>query len=177
MEAFFNLGKNQYIIAPNRAGTSFLNSSAVRSLGWKKTKIPTMRLNSEMTIVKVIRNPYERWNSWFDNFILADDTSSWPLDRAIAWADEFEKTLGNDPHTQRQSILLNSIKSGPEQTKYLQMEDINLFIGTSSQRHELTPRVRYSTLPATTVAFLNYKIKKIYSDDYNWIKNLQVLTF
>jgi hypothetical protein len=182
MEAFYNQEKNQYILAVNRGGTVFLNSISVRMLGWKKVSSPIERWNIDCssTVFKIIRDPYFRWCSWFDNFILADNPKpEWDIERAANWIKEFKVTLSEDSHTQKQSILFNlkNTKHTHSKTFYVKMEDLNLFLGLSNQRHQTAGYERFRELPESVQRYFETEIKRVYRDDYDWIKKLRTLTF
>jgi hypothetical protein len=176
LEAFYNKELNQYIFAANRCGTSFLNSEAVKNIGWKKVNHVGPELNTA-TVVKVIRDPYERWICWFDNFVLHYSDIDWTVDQSNQWIKKFKKTLSNDLHTEKQSILLNSIKTGNSQIIYIHMEDLNIFLKISDQRHVINYRDRFENLPENSRKLFFFKIKKIYNEDYKWIKTLSFLKF
>lgn len=179
MEAFYNKTKNQYILAAYRCGTNFLASKPVRKLGWKKIKIPVtdIQLNSETTVVKVIRDPFERWSSWFDNFVICDDHSPWTTKRAHEWLKNFETNLAYDSHTEKQSVMYNFENIQSPNSIYVNMEDLNLFLGLSDQKHRVSSHENFHKLPNKVFSIFNIKIKTIYKDDYEWIKNLQFVTF
>jgi len=180
MEIFHNKVKNQYIFATNRSGTSFLNSDIVKKLGWKK-KYPIsnkLKIDNTTTVVKVVRDPYDRWKSWFDMFVLdITDIDYWTLSQSHQWLDEFKKTFFLDVHTEKQSILLNSIKTNSNEIIYVRMEDLNIFLKISNQRHTTSYYNRFESLPANVRHFFYYQIKKIYRDDHRWIKSLPIHTF
>jgi hypothetical protein len=186
MEAFYNKKQDQYIFAAPRCGTSFLNSKVVKKLGWNKVNLvepkldhfPTIPVQGTTMVVKVIRDPYERWRSWFDTFVLAyTNINYWTLEQSSKWLDEFEKTIFLDTHIEKQSILLNSIKTNSSEIIYIRMEDLNIFLKISDQCHVINYRDRFESLPANTRHFFYYQIKKIYRDDYRWIKSLPIINF
>jgi hypothetical protein len=182
MEAFYNQEKNQYILATNRSGTFFLASNTVRNLGWGKVDVSMSDLNidKDAYVFNVVRDPFQRWCSWFDNFVLADSPKlEWNMKRAADWIKEFKVTLSEDAHTQKQSIFFNleNVKHEPSRTFYVKMEDLNLFLGLSNQRHQTAGYERFRELPESVQHYFETEIKIVYQDDYNWIKKLQTLTF
>ena len=186
MEVFYNNKQNQYIFTTNRSGTNFLNSEPVRKLGWEKVNDIIHELDSDpeiperdntTTVVKVIRDPYERWQSWFDTFVLRNSNIDWNISQSNQWLMEFKKTLSKDIHTEKQSILLKSINTGNSQIIYIHMEDLNIFLKISDQRHVISNCDRFEALPKSSCKLFLFKIKKIYQDDYKWIKSLPIQNF
>jgi hypothetical protein len=179
MEAFYNKEKNQYIFAAYRCGTNFLNSKPVRNQGWVKIDYYNDKLNidNNTQIIKIIRDPYQRWVSWFDHFVLANSKSNWNILYAREWLKEFEATLHLDFHTEKQSVLYNRETINVSQSIYVNMEDLNIFLKVSNQRHVINYRDRFENLPKNSRKLFLFKIKKIYQDDYKWIKSLPIKNF
>jgi hypothetical protein len=185
LEAFYNKQQNQYIFTTNRTGSRYLNSITVKNLGWEKVdlvepeldKLVTISLQDTTKIIKVVRDPYERWQSWFNTFVLTKSNIDWNIDQSNQWLADFKKTLSKDFHTEKQSILLNSINTGSSQIIYIHMEDLNIFLKISDQRHVINYCDKFETLPEGSRKLFFFKIKKIYNEDYKWIKTLSFLKF
>ena len=179
MEAFFNKEKNQYIFAAYRCGTNFLSSKQVKNIGWDKLEIPVsdIELTHETSVVKVIRDPFERWSSWFNNFVIHNDHTQWPIKQANEWLKNFEKTFANDSHTEKQSVMYNFENIVTSNSFYVNMKDLNLFLNISNEKHKSSHHENFHRFSNDVLSLFNTKIKTIYHDDYTWIKNLPILTF
>ena len=185
MEAFYNNKQNQYIFTTNRSGSRYLNSITVKNLGWEKVdlaepeldKLITIPLQDTTKIIKVVRDPYERWRSWFNTFVLQNSNINWDIDQSNQWLTEFKKTFSKDFHTEKQSILLNSIGTGSSQIIYIRMEDLNIFLKISNQPHVINYCDSFETLPESIRKLFLFEIKRIYQDDYQWIKSLPIRKF
>ena len=179
METFYNKEKNQYIFAAYRCGTNFLNSKPVRNQGWFKVKIPVsgIIIKPETTVVKVIRDPFERWSSWFDNFVICNDYTHWTTQKAHSWLRNFEENLTYDSHTEKQSVMYNFENILSPNSIYVNMEDLNLFLGVSDKKHRVNSHENFYKLSNRVFSIFNIKIKTIYRDDYEWMKTLPILNF
>ena len=179
MEAFYNQEKNQYIFAANRCGTNFLNSKEVRKKGWNKIDEPVeeIKIKEEAYVIKVIRDPFERWSSWFDDFILATDHRPWNTHRANNWLVEFSNTLDDNVHTMKQSKLYNNANIQVDQALFIKMEELNIFLEISNEKHQISSHENFYKLSNKIFSIFNIKIKSLYQEDYEWMKNLTLLTF
>jgi hypothetical protein len=181
MEAFYNKEKHQYILAVNRCGTNFLNSDVVKKLGWKKQNflITIDRANFDLTAtaVIIIRDPFERWCSWFDNFVLAENNIIWNQKTIIQWFEKFEKEMNDDSHTIKQSLIYTKKNIKFKKIEYINMTDLNIFLNVNKEKHQMSQKERFNQLPAELRELFLHQIKKIYCDDYQWIKSLPIQTF
>lgn len=179
METFYNKQKNQYIFATLRCGTNFLNSKPVRKLGWKAAKQNAHNLTPDhrASIIKVVRDPVDRWRSWFENFALDSDRDKWTLAYTVHWLKNFERTFSEDFHTAQQHIVYNSIKSTNCQTVYVRSEDLTLMIGLTDVPYKGNLHKNFYKLPQEIQYILLFQVRKIYQDDITWIKTLPIANF
>lgn len=179
MEAFYHKEKNQYIFTALRCGTNFLNSKSVRKLGWKKINyFQRLKLDKNTIIFKIIRDPSERFSSWLENFVLSEENHPFhSVKETYNWLVNFEKTISQNPHTEKLRVLYNVLQIKRCKTLYVAMEDLNLLVGTSPVSHVINVREKLNNLPQEIQLILQHFVKKIYHDDYEWIKTLTLLTF
>jgi hypothetical protein len=178
MEAFYNQEKNQYILAANRCGTVFLTSNVVKNLGWIKINITAndLSLIETASVVKIIRDPYQRWRSWFNSFVLTK-YKFWNAIESKKWINNFKINYKDDYHTEKLSVIYNQPNLIKNNTLYLAMKDLNLFLKISNQPHQHNFCDYYSCLSQQVQFIFEREIKKLYYSDYDWIKKLQTLTF
>jgi hypothetical protein len=181
MEAFYNQKKNQYIFAANRCGTNFLNSPEVRRKGWNKQHykltIDQVTFEKTATALMVIRDPFERWCSWFENFVISENQISYQKIEILKWIDKFRVEVNEDSHTVKQSVLYTEKNLKFKEIMYIDMSDLNMFFGFDNKKHKPWSKKRYNQLPTDIRNLFEHEIKKIYQEDYEWMKNLPLLTF
>lgn len=162
-----------------RCGTNFLNSKPVRKLGWKSAEWDVHNSTSDLcaSVIKVVRDPIDRWRSWFENFVLDSDQDKWTLAYTVCWLNNFERTFSEDFHTAQQHIMYNSIKSATCQTVYVRSEALNLLLGLARVPYRGNRHRKFRKLPQEIQYILLFQIRKIYQDDIAWIKTLPVADF
>ena len=181
MEAFYNQKKHQYVFVANRCGTNFLASDAIKNLGYSKQNfllpMEQVKFDSDALAIFVIRDPYERWKSWFDIFFLNTYQIVWNKKNTTEWIEKFELDVNNDYHTEHQSLIYTRKNLVFKNVKYINMIDLNLFFETDAQQHQIFQKERFEKLPLEIQNIFEYRIKKIYQADYEWIEKLPVVVF
>jgi hypothetical protein len=174
-----NDDKKIMIHAVCRNGTNRLDNVACNIPEWNGISLCDIQQQqyNEFTHVKIIRDPYQRWRSWFYDFEAHDDiapdwTNKWNLAYARSWVEHFQYRMHYDTHTGLQKMLYEDPYCN-NNVMYLQMEDIDQFLGISNSRYNSSTRkIHESRLAANVVSYLQHKIPYLYTADYAWIKTL-----
>jgi len=164
--------------AAHRNGSSRILRIPNVNKDWKLIHPAFMhRSNCEkFTHVKVIRDPYLRWRSWFYDFKAGPTnpnwTNKWSLDYAKLWVDEFKDTMHQDIHTNFQKVEYDDARILQNEI-FLQMEDLDIFLGISQKPHVIDARTTYEQqMDADVTSYLQIKIPFLYNIDYTWMQNL-----
>lgn len=176
MEAFFNTPKNQYIFVANRCGSNFMASKQAKNKGWVQVKhsMKFIKLRHYTTTVKVIRNPFERWCSWFNDFSENNYLKLRTIEDANNWIRKFKKRQPKDLHTQKQIILYNQKNLIPKtEEKYIRTENLKKFVSVDDSIHYSSIHPKLLLIPNEVFSYMFIAIKHIYQDDYNWINTLK----
>lgn len=131
----------------------------------------------------VVRDPYYRWRSWFYSFYWdypdgGPHPRDWTVDDARAWIKKFEIARHYNTHTGSQQILFDiSFKEKNFKShEYIMMNDLDYYLGLSdyTRTNYDGHYIKEDQMHDEVINYLKEEIKRLYQDDYNWLKSLQI---
>ena len=140
MQIIYNEEEKIIICAVARCGTNFLIDIAP-FINYKELAHNSITDYSEYTIIKVVRDPYNRFVSWWYSFEgnlskIEDHPRTWSKEKVDQWIKKFKIDMHYDEHTGLQSILYYQYQDMNQNTMFVKLEDLNIFLGLSLERHQ-----------------------------------------
>lgn len=140
MQIIYNEEQKIIICAVARCGTNFLIDIAPY-INYKELNHNSITDYSEYTIVKVVRDPYNRFVSWWYSFEgnlskTDDHPRLWSSEQAHKWIKRFKTAMHYDEHTGLQSILYYQHQDMNHKNMFVKMEELDIFLGYSLERYE-----------------------------------------
>lgn len=178
MDVLVNNEKKMVCCILPRCGSNHVRS-VLKTVNWVENRRVLIKSFEDYKIIKIVRDPYERWVSWFYAFVWDENSTikNWTVAEAEQWLEDFRVRHHYDEHTGLQSMLYNF--NNPyinDNTHYVRMEYVDMYFGLSEQRHPSVvqhfPRID-ETHP-DVVEYFKHAIPELYKPDYNWMKNLDI---
>ena len=176
MQIIYNEEEKIIICAVARCGTNFLYDIAPY-INYKILENNSITDYSEYTIVKVVRDPYNRFVSWWYSFEgnlskAEDHPRLWSKEKVDEWIERFKIDMHYDEHTGFQSILYYQHKELNQNNIFVKMEDLNIILGLSP---ESRPPDLYKEQVINNTMFINkiFQLAKMfYKRDIEWYNQL-----
>jgi|TARA_R110000782_G_scaffold265743_1_gene359702 hypothetical protein len=174
-----NHKEKMMIHAAHRCGSGYVSQVPAKLDNWKNEQyynITGLEIDfNEYSHVNIIRDPYQRWRSWFYDFHRfdeKDDIDKWNLSYTKSWLDEFRYRMHYDMHTCLQKITYEDVVCRTN-AMYLHMEDLDIFLGIDHRQRIIDDRVSYENIMTPKViGCLQKNIPLTYTVDYTWIQTL-----
>lgn len=178
MDVIYNSTNRIILCALPRCGTNYIRRFASKSKDWRNGArfAPSFRYH-EHTIVKVVRDPFERWRSWFYTFGFDYcNPIHWTIDDAKKFIDDFSIKMHYDQHTGYQHILYTIDQNLNYNNKFVTMEKVGIFLGDSGAPHNPGKQhdFREVDMNPSVIEYLYPRIHELYRLDSNWIKSLDL---
>lgn len=170
--------KEKYIVAVvPRCGSNYIKKIA-SYVGLKDiTDLDLPKKIEDYKIIKIVRDPIERFNSWFYNFVSYPGKKNYEITwNKLETTKFFKKHIYNmnfDNHIKLQSLLYNKNTNLNQNVSYLLMENINAFFGIGNSQH--TPAVP-DFLKFEDIDYFNFCVNKCYKPDIKWFNSLNTDT-
>lgn len=166
------------VCALPRCGTNYLNSFARKNQDWRANARFGLAFRfEEQTVVKVIRDPFERWRSWFYSFAFDPNVHPfWTVDDSDKFIKNFDIMRHYDQHTGYQSILYNMDTRFNHNNIYVRMENIGVYLGDAGQPHSAGTMhaERERVMNDAVKDYMYSSIRQLYQNDHDWIKSLDL---
>ncbi len=178
MDVLVNNEKKMVCCVLPRCGSNHVRS-VLKTVGWVERRRVTKESFEDYTIIKIVRDPYERWVSWFYSFEWDDvpPIKNWTVADAKQWLENFRVRHHYDEHTALQSMLYNfNNEYICNNTCYVRMEYVDMYFGFTNQRHPSFVQhfARMDETPLDVLEYFKHAIPKLYKPDYIWMKNLNI---
>ena len=176
MQIIYNEEQKVIICAVARCGTNYLRDIAPY-INYKELNHSSITDYSDYTIIKIVREPYNRFVSWWYSFTgnlskTEDCPRLWSKEKANDWIEKFKIDMHYDEHTGLQSILYYQNKELNQNNIFVKIEDLDIVLGFSLGRY--CPNLYSENIPGNTI-FINkiFKSAKIfYKRDLEWYSQL-----
>lgn len=176
MNIIYNKEKKIIICAMPRCGSNYIAHIGPH-FGYKFLEQYTEDEIKDYTVVKLVRDPVNRFVSWWYSFkgnlsAVDDDPRSWSQEDADAWIEMFKTYMHYDEHTCLQSIMYSKDKSLNHNNVFVKMEDVNILLGLSSEPHTVNT---YSELIVNNTPIINRVLEYaniFYKQDIEWYNKL-----
>ena len=166
------------VYALPRCGSNYIVNFARSRKDWRSgLKFSPLFKYQEHTIVKIVRDPFERWRSWFYTFGFDQcDPTLWGLSDAENFIKDFSIRMHYDIHTGLQNILYNINPNLNYNNVYVTMESVGIFLGDSGIPHVPGEQhnVREEAMNSDVKDYLYSSIRELYKSDTEWIKTLDL---
>lgn len=171
----YNEQTKETIISINRCGSGYVEDIGNND-EFSDWKLATDNTNFDgYTVYQVVRDPWERWFSWFVNFVYEGSKIGLDLELETAkeFIHEFQQDFYYDPHIAFQSSMykLTCKFYNIKNPKCLDIMDLNKVIHKNdAKQHITTPWSDQIVAKPIVTVFLRKSIRKIYYADYQWIR-------
>jgi hypothetical protein len=177
MNIIYNEEEKILICALARCGTNFLADIAPHINYKVLDDYHQIKNFSEYTIVKIVREPMNRFVSWWYSFKAnlsktEDHPRDWTEEETNNWIEKFKDEMHYDEHTGLQSILYFQNPDLNHNNLFIKLEDIDIFLGFSVEKYRLNRYVEdmYNNIPIMNR--LIKTVKRFYKRDLEWYNNL-----
>lgn len=177
MDILVNNQKKMVCCILPRCGSNHIRS-VLKTDRWVERRRSTARSFEDHTIIKIVRDPYERWVSWFYSFEWEElpHLKSWTVADAEQWLEKFRIRQHYDEHTGLQSMLYNVNREYLYNNCYVRMEYADMYFGFAEQPHQsyIQHFPRMEETPPEVTEYFKHTIPELYKLDYEWMKNLDI---
>ena len=176
-----NHNKKIVICCPFVCGTSFLHLHVLKNEEYEHYR-GNWDISEEYTLYKVIRDPVQRWHSWYNKFFLdnklpieENQANTFGLEyinkkNIKVWFDHFKTVMHYDGHTGLQKYIhYNDKRFIGQNEKFILSNQLQVFLGNTKNAYK--DKVYDYKLRNEIDKYL-YDLYKI---DINWIKTLEVI--
>ena len=176
MNIIYNEEQKIIICAVARCGTNYLDDIAP-FINYKVLQHNSITDYSEYTIVKVVRDPYNRFVSWWYSFEgnlskTEDHPRLWSREQAGRWIRTFKTAMHYDEHTGLQSILYYQNQDMNHKTMFVKMEELDVFLGFSLERYQPNTYIE-NVIDNNMIVNKIFKFARIfYERDIRWYNQL-----
>lgn len=182
MDVYINQDQKQVLCILPRCGTNRVRDILANHPVWKDYyEKPSFGDLSDKfkdyTTIKIVRDPYKRFLSWFCAFAWDDNLHPfWTVKDAKVWLEDFDVQRHYDPHTGLQSVLYNVDPKFSHNNMFIRMEDIDLFFNQSNVPHvaNMEHRVRINELHISVRKYFKHSIDIMYARDFEWLKKIEI---
>ena len=176
-----NHNEKTVICCPFVCGTSYLQVQILKNDNYEHYR-GNWPIPDDYRIYKVVRNPLQRWHSWYNKFIIKNKFPAGTnealvfIDNSInkknmqGWFDKFKVSMHYDGHTGLQKYLHKADKRfNNNNTSYILSSHLQVFLGTSNKNfedkiHDLPLRQR-----------IDKYLQELYLEDIEWINSLEIV--
>lgn len=185
MEGVVNYKLNQIVVAAPRCGTNFLTNVSIQLPDWLKNfTIEEIPLTEHMQLVKVVRDPIDRWISWFNCFILNDQLvmdielpfNTTSIKKIDQWCEDFKKVYYLDEHVMFQVELYNHPLLSHPNTRYLDIRNLTNFFQIK-EPHQKSYRDLFNLLPKLVKNKILANMRDHYREDSLWVNKVKSARF
>ena len=176
-----NHTKKQIICCPFVCGTSYLHLHVLRNEDYEHYR-GNWDIPEDYTIYKIVRDPIQRWHSWYNKFIIEnsikpeDNTALVYINAAInkknikSWFDNFSCAMHYDGHTGLQKYLHYSDKRfNSLNEKFIASSHLQNFLGNSNKNY--IDRI-YNYKSRSEIDKYLYNL---YQQDIDWIQGIEII--
>lgn len=176
MQIIYNEDEKIIICAVARCGTNYLRDIAPY-INYKELSHNSITDYSDYTVIKIVRDPYNRFVSWWYSFAgnlskTEDHPRGWSKEQVDRWIEDFKIDMHYDEHTGLQSILYYQQKEMNQNNLFVKIEELDIVLGFSLERRQ--PDL-YNEQSIGNTMFINeiFKLARIfYKRDIEWYNRL-----
>lgn len=176
MQIIYNEQKKVIVCAVARCGTNYLSQIAPL-INYKELSNNDITDYSKYTVIKIVRNPFNRFISWWYSFPgnlnkTEDHPKHWTEKQVDQWIENFKINMHYDEHTGFQSMLYYQYNEFSNNNIFVKIEDLDIVLGLSSKQRYPDS---YSEHILENTVFINNlfkSVRKLYKRDINWYNQL-----
>lgn len=174
-----NHNRGIIICCPFVCGTSFLHLRALKDDNWEHVR-GNWHIPENYVIARIVRDPIQRFHSWYNKFILASDvwyggssnrfiTDKVSLDNINDWFEHFRIVMHYDGHTmlQKYNHIMDK-RFNIDNIIYVKSNHVQKFINYSDTNYE---ELEYQTPYREQI---DKYLQELYEIDINWLKTIEV---